>query len=214
MAHERGRIRISGLCVLAALALGACAADPAVQARGVARLGGDPLEPGGSGPYEQAKALLVQGRPALAVSYLRRALIEEGRTPKILNALAVAYAETRRDDLSLQYFQEALTADPGNVAVLNNIGFAALRQGDLGMAQLYLARADAAAERQPTVRANLVLLDRASMQASSPVPAARSAPEPASLTRVVRVSQFVQRLETFPQEAEVPAGGAGVETPI
>jgi len=102
-----------------------------------------------SSPVSQVEELFIRGRSAQAAG--QWALAEErylqvlGRQPLhlgALNAIAVVYAQTERNDKAIEYFRRALELDPKASHVHNNLGYALLLAGrlDESEAELKLAR--------------------------------------------------------------------------
>jgi tetratricopeptide (TPR) repeat protein len=167
-----------------------------------------------NGPLDEGRSYLEAGHAGLAIDPLRRAILLEGRTVRVLNALGAAYAEIGRNDLSVRYFQEALTKDPEDPATLNNIGYAALRQGDLGLARRYLERAAGAAPRIEEAATDGMIIENnmirlIAAEARTPGPAApliRKANGPRPLSQAFRRSDRVIALATRPEN--LADGGA------
>jgi len=102
-----------------------------------------------SSPVSQVEELFIRGRSAQAAG--QWALAEErylqvlGRQPLhlgALNAIAVVYAQTERNDKAIEYFRRALELDPKASHVHNNLGYALLLAGrlDESESELKLAR--------------------------------------------------------------------------
>jgi Tfp pilus assembly protein PilF len=105
--------------------------------------------------FETAAALLDQGKTAEAVSAFRTLLREGGPSIKVLNGLAVAHGELGRPDLAADLFAKALAIAPDDPATHNNIGYAALRRGEIGLARRYLEKAGRLGGSDAEIEANL-----------------------------------------------------------
>ena len=64
--------------------------------------------------YQEARELLRERRPDMAVSLLERAKVLEPRRGSILETLGIAYYNSGRHELALREFEEALEVDPTN----------------------------------------------------------------------------------------------------
>ncbi len=119
------------------------------------------LETGaGAVTFQQARQLVDHGRIAEAISAFRILLRQDGPTLPVLNGLAIAHAELGRPDLAADFFAKALAIAPDDPATLNNVGFAALRREDIGLARHYLEKAGEGGGPAPEVNGNLAILDR------------------------------------------------------
>ena len=114
----------------------------------------------GTVSLEQARRLIDQGKAAEAVTAFRSLLRADGPSLAIMNGLAVAHAELGRPDLAADFFAQALTLAPGDPATLNNIGYAALRRRETGLARHYLEMAEQAGDGAPEIDGNLNALER------------------------------------------------------
>jgi arylsulfatase A-like enzyme/tetratricopeptide (TPR) repeat protein len=88
------------------------------------------------------------GRPRAAVDLLA---LESATTrdPDVLNAYGVALSDLGRSDEARRQFERVLSLDPNNAPALQNLGIAALRQGDVARASDSLQRALALNPRLP-----------------------------------------------------------------
>ncbi len=162
-----------------------------------------------SGSFEDGKRLLVQGRAAEAVSVFRAVLRREGRTLSVLNGLAIAYAELGRSDLAVRFFGEALAIAPDDPATLNNIGFAALRRDEIGLARHYFEKAERQEQAYAEIAGNLAALDRIEARPSrrrTSAHAARASLDSALFTvdRKARQVQAVSLRPAIRREAGTP----------
>lgn len=114
--------------------------------------------PPAGGAYEEGKRALTEQRPAAALAAFRRAVLGEGRSLRLLNGLAIAYAELGRDDLAARYFGEAQAQAEDDPLTLNNIGYAALKRGETELARRYFTAARAAGAEPALITANLTRL--------------------------------------------------------
>lgn len=101
------------------------------------------------------RQLLDQGKAVEAVVAFRRLLSQEGPDLKVLNGLAIAYSELGQTNLAAEMFARALEVSPNDPATLNNIGFAALRRADAGLARRYLEKARAQNADFAEIKGNL-----------------------------------------------------------
>ena len=112
--------------------------------------------------YELGKTHLQNGRVGLALEMLEWALLKEPNSVRVLNAMAIAYDQLGRFELSGRYFGQALSLAPDSVQTLNNIGYSYLAQGKPNLAQRYLVQAHELADTNPAVKAIVKAnLDRA-----------------------------------------------------
>jgi Flp pilus assembly protein TadD len=110
--------------------------------------------------FKQARQLIDQGKAAEAITAFRSLLRAGGPSLSIMNGLAVAHAELGRPDLAADFFAKALALAPGDPATLNNIGYAALRRRETGLARHYLEMAEQAGDDAPEINGNLNVLER------------------------------------------------------
>ncbi len=165
-----------------------------------------------NGPLDEGLGYLEAGHAGQAIDPLRRAVLLEGRTPRVLNALGAAYAEIGRHDLGIRYFQEALAKDPDDPVTLNNIGYAALRRGDLGLARRYLERAAVAEASTGMVPVDGMIIENnmvrlLAAEARTPEaaePVIREASERRQLSVAYRRSERVIALATRPANQDGP----------
>ena len=129
--------------------------------------------------YELGKTHLQNGRIGLALEMLEWALLKEPNSVRVLNAMAIAYDQLGRFELSGRYFGQALSLAPDSVQTLNNIGYSYLAQGKLNLAQRYLVQARQLADTNPAVKAIVKAnLDRAAdIEVAGAETAERGSPE-------------------------------------
>ena len=146
-------IRLALLTVGMLSGLSACGPSASIKAS---------LRPSGDDPalisIVAAQALVGEGRHVEAISAFRRLLRQDGPSIGVLNGLAIAYAELGRPDLAADHFAEALALAPDDPSTLNNIGYAALRRKEPGLARRYLERAKAAGGEAEEIAGNLAVL--------------------------------------------------------
>lgn len=174
------------------LALSAC--DRTDGRRPLLRLADQEIE---DASFEEGRRLLDQGFAAEAVSVFRTVLRRDGPAVPVLNGLAIAYAELGRPDLAADQFARALAIAPNDTATLNNIGFAALRRAEAGLARLYLERAERLGGDDAEIDGNLAQLAR--LEALSPgaisaTTAISMVPAAATLFPVARKTESILRL--------------------
>ena len=106
------------------------------------------------------KKLLAAGRAADAVPVLERAAAAPGADWRVHSALGSAYDQQGLYPKAREQYNLALSADPDNLTVLNNLGMSYALEGDLKQAETVLRRADAMprAKSQPRIRQNLALV--------------------------------------------------------
>lgn len=171
------------------------------------------------GAYEEGRNRLMSGRYASALQVLFTALRQDRHSVPTLNAIAIAYDQLGRYDLSRRYYDEALAHDPRSPVTLNNLGRSCLRQGRQEWALDYFRQAAASGGGQPQIAANL----KAALQAGSATTFAdmRNGPldvgEPTgkdegSGLRIERISSFVQAVESRPALApSAPLEGSSTD---
>ncbi len=116
-----------------------------------------------------ATQLIEQGKVAEAITAFRTLLRRDGPSLPVLNGLAVAHAELGRPDLAAGFFADALALAPDDPATLNNIGYAALRREEVGLARHYLERAERGRSGAPEISGNLDVLKRLETSINAPV---------------------------------------------
>ena len=94
-----------------------------------------------AGHYNLGSALLAQGRPAEAISHLRRATEIRPDLAKTHYNLGLALAELQLQDEADRAYREALRVDPSHPGAENNLGNLLLAQGKLDEAIPRLLRA-------------------------------------------------------------------------
>ena len=134
----------TALALLLLLGLAACASSghaPALDVHPVHLRAGEPMAKAAEAHYVGGREQLAEGQYGLALEAFRKALYQEGRTPRILNAIAITYDELRRFDLAERYYLAALEIEPDSRATLNNLGRSLLRRGDFARAHATLSQA-------------------------------------------------------------------------
>src|SRR5215470_12337652 len=137
----------------------------------------------GQDPYETGRTYFEQKQYGLALAAFRESLRQQPDAPRELNAVAACYDQMLRFDLSDQYYELALKADPDSVQTLNNLGYSHYRRSQEGYgseyltsARTYLARASALASGNAVVAKNLALIDTAMAGLGTVKPAVASLP--------------------------------------
>ena len=110
--------------------------------------------------FEHAKELLDQGKIPEAITAFRSLLRDNGASLPALNGLAIAHAEIGLPDLAAELFAKALAIEPDDPVTLNNIGYAALRRQDMGLARRYLEKAEQVSSGELKISGNLKVLHR------------------------------------------------------
>ncbi len=106
------------------------------------------------------KKLLASGRSNEAVVVLETATMLNNKDWRSYSALGSAYDQQGIYDKARTAYQQALTIEPDNLTVLNNLGMSFALQGDLKEAEKTLRMADALpkAASEPRIRQNLALV--------------------------------------------------------
>lgn len=105
------------------------------------------------------KALVEAGRPAAGEGVLKE-LVKAGKADwKAYSALGSALDQQGKHAEARSYYQAALKAKPGHVAILNNLAMSHLLEGDLAQAERILRQAYARPEGKANtrIRQNLAL---------------------------------------------------------
>lgn len=178
------------------------------------RTHGFPLEAGADSAYDLGRQQLLAGDYGSAVRQLRASLRSRPGSPEILNALAVAYEQLGRRDISQTYFAQALAADPGSVQTLNNVARSLMQAGSVDVAGSYLRRAAALDPENTIVRSNLQLI-ASGVQLN---PAERMSPISAHGANappwIERASPALQTLVTRPVRPPVQAAAPDEAMPL
>lgn len=106
------------------------------------------------------KRLLTTGHTSEAVRVLETATQANNQDWRTFSALGSAYDQQGIYERAREAYQTALTLDPDNLIVLNNLGMSYALQGDLKEAEKTLRMADALpkASTEPRIRQNLALV--------------------------------------------------------
>lgn len=189
---------------------------PPVDVRPALAINGKPVPTDAARQYELGKSYLAQRRFAPAAQAFQSALLAGGPSVEVLNALAVAYDNLGRYDLSEEMYRRALALDARNAQTLNNYGVSLARRGMPDRAKLVLAQAHADAPSDAMVAANIARLQSAEqavrLPAKRPVASVDLAPPKApSLPRVEHVG--VDKLELITRPENDRAAEAGYRAP-
>ncbi len=84
--------------------------------------------------YKEARMLLQERHPDLAVSLLQRAKVIEPRRGSILETLGIAYYNSGNHEDAMREFEEALEVDPTNHYARYALSRCLYRKGKLKMA--------------------------------------------------------------------------------
>jgi Flp pilus assembly protein TadD len=106
------------------------------------------------------KKLLATGHPAESVSILQAATEKGSGDWRIYSALGSAYDQQALYGKARDSYQKALSLQPNQVSVLNNMGMSHALEGDLKQAETILRSAAALPESKsvPRIRQNLALV--------------------------------------------------------
>jgi Flp pilus assembly protein TadD len=125
------------------------------------------------------RKLVAAGRGNDAIPVLESAAQAPNPDWRILSALGTAYDQQGNYPKARDQYQRALSADPDNLSVLNNIGMSYALEGNLKQAEAALRAADGKprSRTEPRIRQNLALVvglqgrfDEASRLASEDLP--------------------------------------------
>ena len=106
------------------------------------------------------RKLLASGHSAQALAPLERAAAAPDADWRIHSALGSAFDEQGLYQKARAEYQKALSRDPQNLSVLNNLGMSYALEGNLKEAEAMLRKADAlpGSKDEPRVRQNLALV--------------------------------------------------------
>lgn len=106
------------------------------------------------------RKLVAEGRSAEAIPVLERASASANADWRVLSALGSAYDQQGLYQKARPHYQAALTADPQNLSVMNNLGMSFALEGNLKQAEATLRQADALprSKSEPRIRQNLALV--------------------------------------------------------
>jgi tetratricopeptide (TPR) repeat protein len=107
---------------------------------------------GGYADMRSGDALLQMAQTDKAVEYLQRARTETSNDKQVLAMLALAYERAGRKNEALGMYRQALTVDPANPLLLNNLAFAVCEtSGDLDEALTLAQKAQRLAAGDPRI---------------------------------------------------------------
>lgn len=109
--------------------------------------------------YLRATALRKIGRFSEADALYRKLLSSADYKARSYNGLGLISAETGDYRNAVGYFRSAAAADPTNVDILNNLGYAALVQKDMNLAQITLFKAGQLGPQDRRVWSNIALYE-------------------------------------------------------
>lgn len=106
------------------------------------------------------RKLLMAGRSTEALAPLERAAAASDADWRIHSALGSAYDQQGLYQKARSEYQKALTADPQNLSILNNMAMSYALEGNLKEAEAMLRQADALprSKAEPRIRQNLALV--------------------------------------------------------
>lgn len=109
--------------------------------------------------YLRATALRKIGRFEEADALYGKLLDSPDFRARAFNGLGLISAERRDYRRALGYFQSAASSDPTNIDILNNLGYAALVQKDMNLAQITLFKAGQLGPQDRRVWSNIALYE-------------------------------------------------------
>lgn len=109
--------------------------------------------------YLRATALRKIGRFGEAGALYRKLLGSTDYKARSYNGLGLISAETGDYRKAVDYFRSAAAADPTNVDILNNLGYAALVQKDMNLAEITLFKAGQLGPQDRRVWSNIALYE-------------------------------------------------------
>ncbi len=154
------------------------------------------------------KKLITAGMSREAVPILERAAADPGADWRIRSALGTAYDQQGLYARARDEYQTILSADPANLAVLNNMGMSFALEGNLKQAESTLRKADALprSKSEPRIRQNLALVvglqgrfDEASTLASQDLPEEQVKANMAYLQKMLSQPNTWQQLSDNPE---------------
>lgn len=106
------------------------------------------------------RKLVAAGRSAPAIPILQQATSAPGADWRLYSALGSAYDQQGLYQKAREQYNIALSRDPDNLIVLNNLGMSHALEGNLKEAEATLRRADALprSRTEPRIRQNLALV--------------------------------------------------------
>lgn len=106
------------------------------------------------------RKLALAGKSQEAIAVLTNSLAKGETDWRISSALGTAYDQEGLYEKARASYQKALSADPSNLTVLNNVGMSYALEGDLKQAETVLREADAlpGSSAEPRIRQNLALI--------------------------------------------------------
>lgn len=106
------------------------------------------------------RKLVAAGHSAEAIPVLEQAAQESGADWRVHSALGSAYDEQGLYQKARTEYQKALSGDPQNLSVLNNLGMSYALEGNLKQAEATLRQADSLprSTAEPRIRQNLALV--------------------------------------------------------
>jgi hypothetical protein len=110
-------------------------------------------------PVSVGKRHYREGHFGLAEQAFRKAVEEGPRDAEAWVGLAASYDRLRRFDLADRAYSQALKLAGPTAVILNNQGYSYLLRGELAKARSRLAAARAADPENPTILANVELLE-------------------------------------------------------
>jgi hypothetical protein len=163
------------------------------------------------GAYQTGKLQMGAGHYGLALQSFRKALLQEPRSVKVLNAVAATYDLLGRFDLSERYYRQALNFDPQSVQTLNNFGYSYFLRGKNEKAKSLFQTAARVNGKNPVVAANMVAAEKAEIAQQVAAAShdrervARNKSMGAKKTWIVRTGPKTQSLVTKPNQAVLQA---------
>jgi Flp pilus assembly protein TadD len=106
------------------------------------------------------RRLMAAGRSAEAVTILERAAASSNPDWRVHSALGSAYDQQGLYQKARVQYGKALSADPKNLSVMNNMGMSYALEGNLKQAEATLRQADSLprSKSEPRIRQNLALV--------------------------------------------------------
>lgn len=106
------------------------------------------------------RKLVAAGQSNEAITVLERAAAAEANDWRIHSALGSAYDQKSEYQKARVHYDKALTIDPQNLSVMNNLGMSYALEGNLKQAETILRQADALprSKSEPRIRQNLALV--------------------------------------------------------
>lgn len=115
----------------------------------------------GSDPVAMGRRHYAEGNFGLAEEYYRKAAETGPRDLEAWIGLAASYDRLKRFDLADRAYSQALRLGGRSATILNNQGYSYMLRGDLKRARALLSEARKLEPENPSVVANLDLLDEA-----------------------------------------------------